>query len=133
MAHKKFFSHCEFLRGEQTYNIPYADYNEIAREINRATLLGEIDIEEPALPLTTDDPKIGVDTTLAMAPEYSTQSARSQTFRYGFERASPVPAQSLNEAGFYSLGEGDKVKCFWCDGALEQWTKGDDPWQEHAK
>ena len=41
--------------------------------------------------------------------------------------------ERLSEAGFYYEGPEDKVRCFWCDGALEMWSEGDDPWTEHAK
>ena len=39
----------------------------------------------------------------------------------------------LVDAGFYYLGEGDKVKCWYCNGGLKNWDRFDDPWIEHAK
>ena len=45
----------------------------------------------------------------------------------------PINTEELAAAGFYSEGRSDKVRCFWCDGALETWTKHEDPWIEHAK
>ena len=39
----------------------------------------------------------------------------------------------LADAGFYYLGEGDKVKCWYCNGGLKNWDRFDDPWIEHAK
>lgn len=41
--------------------------------------------------------------------------------------------EDLSEAGFFYEGPGDKVRCFWCDGALELWDEGDNPWAEHVK
>ena len=45
----------------------------------------------------------------------------------------PVDTKALAEAGFYSVGRSDYVKCFYCDGGLSNWEVGDDPWIEHAK
>jgi len=69
----------------------------------------------------------------ADTPGYTATLSRSETYHSGFETACPIPARLLSEAGFYSLGYADKVKCFHCGGMLEQWTHGDDPWLEHAK
>ncbi|CAK8693024.1 unnamed protein product [Clavelina lepadiformis] len=41
--------------------------------------------------------------------------------------------RELAEAGFLYLREGDKVKCFYCNGALHRWNLNEDPWIEHAK
>ena len=30
-------------------------------------------------------------------------------------------------------GFSDNVKCFYCNGGLRNWEKGDDPWHEHAR
>lgn len=32
-----------------------------------------------------------------------------------------------------SIGIGDQVRCFHCDGGLRNWEATDDPWVEHAK
>ncbi|MDB2384398.1 hypothetical protein N9V90_00970 [Endozoicomonas sp.] len=42
-------------------------------------------------------------------------------------------AISFGMAGLYALGSGDKVKCFYCDGGLENWEPSDDPLDEHAR
>ena len=44
-----------------------------------------------------------------------------------------VSAKAMCEAGFFYEGDGDKCKSFWCDGALEMWSQGDEPWGEHTK
>lgn len=41
--------------------------------------------------------------------------------------------EELAAAGFYYEGPQDKVRCYWCDGALVDWDHGDDVWLEHAK
>ena len=30
-------------------------------------------------------------------------------------------------------GFSDNVKCFYCNGGLRNWEKGDEPWHEHAR
>ena len=50
-------------------------------------------------------------------------SKRKETYRC-YPESNPVSADKLCEAGFFYEGVGDKVKCFWCDGALEMWSKG---------
>jgi len=139
-AHKRSFPTCRFAQKKATNNIPYAGYsgnnnsmsdvtNFIDEKYARNALANAIN----AKPKSNDMSMKLKKSSTAVTPKYSTPQERSKTFISGFEKVCPVPAQSLNDAGFYSLGDGDKVKCFWCDGALEQWTKGDDPWQEHAK
>uniref|UniRef100_A0A8C9X993 Baculoviral IAP repeat containing 2 n=1 Tax=Sander lucioperca TaxID=283035 RepID=A0A8C9X993_SANLU len=43
-----------------------------------------------------------------------------------------ITPDELAKAGFYFLGQGDRV-CFCCDGGLRCWESGDDAWVEHAK
>lgn len=33
----------------------------------------------------------------------------------------------------FTSGEGDTVRCFQCDGGLQQWDPRDDPWIEHTR
>lgn len=44
-----------------------------------------------------------------------------------------VNKEQLARAGFYALGEGDKVQCFHCGGGLNDWKPSEDPWEQHAK
>ena len=39
----------------------------------------------------------------------------------------------LADAGFYYLGEDDRVKFWYCNGGLKNWDRFDDPWIKHAK
>ena len=39
----------------------------------------------------------------------------------------------MADAGFYYLGDSDRVKCEYCNGGLKNWERYDDPWMEHAK
>jgi len=47
-------------------------------------------------------------------------------------RLTATPTDMAN-AGLYYLGTHDKVKCFYCNGGLQNWDTHDDPWFEHAK
>ncbi|XP_006862912.1 PREDICTED: E3 ubiquitin-protein ligase XIAP-like [Chrysochloris asiatica] len=44
-----------------------------------------------------------------------------------------VNKEQLARAGFYALGDGDKVMCFHCGGGLTDWKHNEDPWEQHAK
>jgi len=37
------------------------------------------------------------------------------------------------DAGLYYLGVRDKVKCWYCNGGLQNWGYHDDPWFEHTR
>ena len=45
-------------------------------------------------------------------------------------RATP---QQIVDAGMYYLGEWDRVKCWYCNGGLQNWERDNNPWKEHAK
>jgi len=32
-----------------------------------------------------------------------------------------------------SLGETNRVKCWYCNGGLQTWASKNEPWREHAK
>ncbi|OQR69896.1 baculoviral IAP repeat-containing protein 2-like [Tropilaelaps mercedesae] len=44
-----------------------------------------------------------------------------------------IDPQRLVNAGFYYINEGDKVRCAWCKGVIEQWQATDVPFDEHAR
>ena len=39
----------------------------------------------------------------------------------------------LANAGFYCIGDGDWVKCWYCNDGLKNWDRFDDPWIDYAK
>jgi Inhibitor of Apoptosis domain len=41
--------------------------------------------------------------------------------------------EQLAKAGFYYVGEGDRVIWFSCGGGLKDWEEHHQPWEEHAK
>lgn len=62
---------------------------------------------------------------------YRILEARLNSFNNWPATLRQTPSQ-LAEAGFYYSGLGDLVKCFQCDGGLQEWNPSDDPWTEHA-
>ena len=70
-------------------------------------------------------------------PHMRNKEARLQTF---LDSSSIWPAhriratpQQIVDAGMYYLGERDRVKCWYCNGGLQNWERDDNPWEEHAK
>lgn len=77
--------------------------------------------------------ELGINTDHPTQPNLRSHAARMNTFTH---YANPnVSAADLAAAGFYrrAFGIADMVCCFWCDGALQDWSEGDDAWTEHAK
>ena len=48
-------------------------------------------------------------------------------------KAMPQTPRQLTDAGFFYLGRGDHVQCFYCDIGLKNWEATDKPWVEHVK
>ena len=70
-------------------------------------------------------------------PHMRSKEARLQTFldnstRWPAHRIRATP-QQIVAAGMYYLGLRDRVKCWYCNGGLQNWDQEDDPWAEHAK
>ena len=71
-------------------------------------------------------------------PHMKSISARAETFgtrngnRWPQEKLRATTDELVN-AGFFHLGERDRVKCWYCNGGLQNWDYEDDPWREHAK
>jgi hypothetical protein len=66
-------------------------------------------------------------------PSYGTLNRRLDSYKRFDLSNHPVGIKKLAEAGLYYEGLDDKVRCFWCDGAMEKWEEGDNAWIEHAK
>jgi len=62
-----------------------------------------------------------------------TTNARVKTFINGWPKHIRATAKELASAGFYFLGKYDQVKCYYCNGGLQNWHYNDNPWFEHAK
>ncbi|XP_026319133.1 baculoviral IAP repeat-containing protein 3 isoform X1 [Hyposmocoma kahamanoa] len=65
-------------------------------------------------------------------PKYASQAARLRTFK-DWPRCMRQKPEDLADAGFFYTGQGDKTKCFYCDGGLKDWEEDDIPWEQHAR
>ncbi|CAG5129110.1 unnamed protein product [Candidula unifasciata] len=64
--------------------------------------------------------------------KFRSEPSRLSSYRGWNMNRNPKPAE-LAKAGFFYVGHGDSVKCFFCDGGLRNWEPDDDPWREHAR
>ncbi|XP_048839616.1 baculoviral IAP repeat-containing protein 7 isoform X3 [Brienomyrus brachyistius] len=84
----------------------------------------------------TATPSMSADGSSAMVtlvePRMRSLEERIGTFR-DWPSDAPVTAIELAKAGFYFIGPGDKVRCFYCGGVLRYWVRGDTPLGEHKK
>ncbi|NXX13876.1 BIR7B protein, partial [Podargus strigoides] len=120
--HLKFFPSCRFVCGEDVGNQEMLPLQEIFDTVDGQFLsfLQGMDSEETALP---NEPEY---------PEMVTEEMRLSTFQNWPQYTDVLPEQ-LARAGFFYTGQGDVVRCFYCDGGVRNWSFGDDPWREHAK
>lgn len=65
-------------------------------------------------------------------PRYASHAARLRSFS-DWPRCMPQKPEDLADAGFFYTGQGDKTKCFYCDGGLKDWENDDVPWEQHAR
>lgn len=86
--------------------------------------------------LAVMDPETDTVDILPVNPEYEDETKRLMTFT---NPLSPWPTHlsqkpaDLAHAGFVFEGYDDKVFCFWCDGALQDWEEEDIPLVRHGK
>ncbi|OCT62495.1 baculoviral IAP repeat-containing protein 7-B isoform X2 [Xenopus laevis] len=110
--HRKFFPSCPFLQQQQR--------GPGATDSVDGQVLGQLSGEEPD---RTWEP---------VYPEMSEEQVRLGSFST-WPLDVPGSPEVLAGAGFFYTGHRDHVKCFHCDGGLQNWEQGDDPWTEHAK
>jgi len=70
-------------------------------------------------------------------PHMTTFEQRLQTFEenaVNWQRNNiRATMRDMANAGLYYLGTRDRVKCWYCNGGLQNWALYDNPWFEHAK
>ncbi|XP_074744772.1 baculoviral IAP repeat-containing protein 7 isoform X1 [Strix uralensis] len=122
VEHLKFFPSCKFICGEDVGNQEMLPLQEIFDTVDGQflSLLQGIDSEETALPNAPE------------YPEMVTEEMRLSTFQ-NWPQYTDMHPEQLARAGFFYTGQGDVVRCFYCDGGVRNWSFGDDPWREHAK
>lgn len=67
-----------------------------------------------------------------IVPHMRNEEARLRTFS-SWPNRTPVRPRDLAQAGFFYVGQSDKVQCFCCGGRLNGWEPGDSAWSEHSK
>ena len=68
----------------------------------------------------------------AKHPRYASNPLRLATFA-DWPAALPQRPEDMSSAGFFYLGIGDHVQCFYCDSGLKNWEAENDPYEEHAR
>ncbi|NWI56559.1 BIR7B protein, partial [Calyptomena viridis] len=122
IEHLNFFPSCKYICGEDVGNQEMLSLQQIFDTVDGQflSLLQGIVSEETALP---NEPEY---------PEMVTEEMRLSTFQ-NWPQNSDLHPEQLARAGFFYTGQGDVVRCFYCDGGVRSWSFGDDPWREHAK
>ncbi|XP_061176472.1 baculoviral IAP repeat-containing protein 7-like [Saccostrea echinata] len=65
-------------------------------------------------------------------PSYAVMATRVSSYQQWPSHLTQTP-RDLSLAGFFYVGYGDYVRCFFCGGGLRNWEPGDDAWIEHAR
>nr|XP_039257850.1 baculoviral IAP repeat-containing protein 3-like [Styela clava] len=91
-------------------------------------------VKVPEYPDTPDERATNFPCRFPSNPHMRNLAAREDTFdrRWPVGRTAATPAE-ISQAGFFFLGERDRVKCWYCNGGLQHWEYDDIPWVEHAK
>ncbi|XP_036386730.1 baculoviral IAP repeat-containing protein 7-A-like [Megalops cyprinoides] len=120
--HRRHFPTCGFVRGTSVGNVPRPLTPKATDSVDGQLLsqLQRAAVDDEAL------------AGQAVYPEMEREETRLSSF-YNWPTDAAVRPEVLAQAGFCYTGQGDNVKCFYCDGGLRNWEPGDDPWLEHAK
>lgn len=134
IEHRKHFPRCSLVLGIDSGNVPLAPGQAPRRNssntrmqsgshliLNQNVVEGGTNME--LLGITTDKPKNA---------QFAIEAQRVASYRNWPAYKHQTPEQ-LAAAGFFYAGFSDNVKCFYCNGGLRNWEKGDDPWHEHAR
>lgn len=98
---------------------------------------GNVPLDSTASPVGHDEcgvraPAPSVRMPGPVHPRYASEAARLRSFS-DWPRSMKQKPEELAEAGFFYTGQGDKTKCFYCDGGLKDWENDDVPWEQHAR
>lgn len=75
---------------------------------------------------------LGINFDRPKYPSYSVLATRISSYQQWPSYLTQTPRE-LSIAGFFCVGYGDYVRCFFCGGGLRNWESGDDAWVEHAR
>lgn len=71
-----------------------------------------------------------------LSEDLSREDDRVRTFQnpnHPWPLRTVIDEKELARVGFFYLGLGDRVQCYFCNGILRKWSLGDQPFQEHKK
>lgn len=138
--HSRHFSFCPFIMGRDVGNIPIKS-TRISHPFTRGhdecgSSLWKNSIPENGYKFARNANKLenfGVKPHHGPRhPAQASKDARMRSF-VTWPSTSVLKPAELVDAGFFYIGIKDYTRCFYCDGGLCNWEKGDDPWVEHAK
>ncbi|XP_076818315.1 E3 ubiquitin-protein ligase XIAP-like isoform X3 [Clavelina lepadiformis] len=130
--HKRHFPHCRMVQRIELQNAPLRPEERPRPTITPSPLV----FREPPNPNETE--QFNLRTLFScenpVSPHMRNEDSRFETFdhRWLHKQIRATPRQ-IAKAGFFFLGERDKVKCWYCNGGLQNWDHDDEPWSEHAK
>uniref|UniRef100_A0A8D0CC13 E3 ubiquitin-protein ligase XIAP n=1 Tax=Salvator merianae TaxID=96440 RepID=A0A8D0CC13_SALMN len=104
--HRRHFPRCFFVLGHDVGNVPNQPDNV---NLDRNNTYNSSHPKNPSM------------------ADYESRIKTFVTWKY------LVNKEQLARSGFYSLGDDDRVACFYCGGGLQQWKAAEDPWEQHAK
>lgn len=157
-AHRRINPNCEFILGTDTDNVSLpmslnlSSYSSLETTNNASSLLVnyspstslqnseqiKIDDKTKSLdePFSYGDSLVEtLDLSKFLFPVYASLRNRLKSYEsinWPSETVFQTPNQ-LSEAGFFYIGEYDRVQCFCCGGIVHDWVEGDDPVVDHAK
>ncbi|XP_078493298.1 E3 ubiquitin-protein ligase XIAP-like [Ciona intestinalis] len=125
--HRRHFPHCRMVQGTETRNV--ASPTQPNPQTRTSTQEPPDPTEREKLELSQMFP-----CQYPVNLHMRNQDMRLATFDQRWQqRALQAKPAQISKAGFYFLGDRDRVKCWYCNGGLQNWDPNDEPWTEHAK
>lgn len=124
---------CPLINRRHTRNVPIGQASELTELLNRAGEEARNILRLNRKIAYTETP-FNDDRTLNQPPDYpqfASDIIRMETYNEWLATMEKKPKQ-MSEAGFFHTQKDDRVICFTCGGGLSNWSKYDDPWEQHA-
>lgn len=133
LEHARSFNFCRFVKGLSCGNIEYRSEKLTKEDMKNITKFKDTNISRyDSRSDMIDSSVLGISTNRAAMIEYAVNESRLKTYSR-WPKTSPMTPKVLCDAGFYFTGFDDMVRCFYCAGAIREWSTTDDPFVEHAR